>query len=42
LQLQHNKDAFTDEPFQAKAGGRSLLAEVEHTIECQMMCHAVV
>jgi hypothetical protein len=41
-QRQQNKDSFTGEPFKPKAGGKSVLAEVEHTIECQMMCHAVV
>lgn len=41
LNRQQNKDSFTGEPFKLKAGGHAL-AEVEHTIECQMMCHAVV
>ena len=41
-QRQQNKDSFTGEAFKLKPGGRSVQAEVEHTIECQMMCHAIV
>ena len=41
-QCQQNKDSFTGEAFKLKPGGRSVQAEVEHTIECQMMCHAIV